>query len=66
MPDGEWITTREAAELLGVTDAHIRRLLLEGKLEGHKFGHIWAVRYSSAQEYLSSRPKPGPEPKGKA
>ena len=59
----EWITTKEAAELLSVTDAHVRYLLSQGKLEGRKFGHVWAVMRSSVLNYLAHRPKPGPKPK---
>ena len=59
----EWITTKKAAELLGVTDAHVRYLLSQGKLEGRKFGHVWAVTRSSVLSYLAHRPKPGPKPK---
>ena len=57
----EWITTKEAAELLNVTDAHVRYLLSQGKLEGRKFGHVWAVMRSSVLNYLVHRPKPGPK-----
>jgi excisionase family DNA binding protein len=59
----EWITTEEAAELLNVTGAHVRYLLLQGKLKGRKFGHVWAVLRSSVLNYLTHRPKPGPKPK---
>lgn len=59
----EWITTQEAAELLNVTDAHVRYLLSQGKLEGRKFGHVWAVLRNSVLNYLTHRPKPGPKPK---
>jgi len=59
----EWITTKEAAELLSVTDTHVRYLLSQGKLEGRKFGHVWAVLRGSALSYLAHRPKPGPKPK---
>jgi len=59
----EWITTREASELLNVTDAHVRYLLSQGKLEGRKFGHVWAVTHRSVLHYLANRPKPGPRPK---
>ena len=36
----DWITTREAAEILNVTDSRIRQLILEKKLAAKKFGHI--------------------------
>lgn len=37
------ITTTEAAGLLGVTDAEVRRLLREGLLTGRRVGTIWLV-----------------------
>ncbi|MDD5094336.1 MAG: helix-turn-helix domain-containing protein [Dehalococcoidia bacterium] len=36
-------TTKEAAAKMGVDESHIRRLLIEGKLKGQKFGRDWMV-----------------------
>lgn len=36
----EWLTTREAAEKLGVTDSRIRQLIAEKRLPAQKFGHV--------------------------
>ncbi|MBN1815235.1 MAG: helix-turn-helix domain-containing protein [Anaerolineae bacterium] len=34
----EWITTTQAAELMGYDYAHVRYLLRKGKLQGMKMG----------------------------
>ena len=68
MPDDfnptEWITTKEAARILGVTLNHVSYLLRTGKIKGKKFGYFWMVDKSSAEEYASKERKPGPKPKG--
>lgn len=49
---GEFCTAKEAAEILGCTDAHVRRLLLDGKLDGFKFTEkSWAVTLESLRRY---------------
>jgi len=59
----EWITTQEAAEILGVTPHHITHLLRIGKLKGRKFVRDWMVYRISVEEYAASNRKPGPKPK---
>ena len=36
-------STKQAALKLGLSQAHIRRLLEGGQLSGYKLGHDWAV-----------------------
>jgi excisionase family DNA binding protein len=60
----EWITTVDAARILGVTIAHVSNLLRRGKLIGRKFGRSWMVSKASVEAYASSYRKPGPKPKG--
>ena len=36
-------STKEAAQKLGISDAHIRRLLANGEIKGKKLGHDWVV-----------------------
>lgn len=38
------LTTRQAAERLGVTDSRIRHLVLEGRLPAEKFGRDLVIR----------------------
>lgn len=37
------LSTKEAAEALGLSQDHVRRLLEEGKLKGKKIGNSWVV-----------------------
>jgi excisionase family DNA binding protein len=61
----EWITTVEAANILGVTVAHVSNLLRRGELIGQKFGRSWMVNKASVEAYAVSYRKPGPKPKSK-
>jgi excisionase family DNA binding protein len=58
----EWITTQEAAEIVGVTPNHIRYLIQHSKIEAKKFGRAWMVSRKSAEEYAETERKPGPKP----
>ncbi|MFC2019707.1 helix-turn-helix domain-containing protein [Chloroflexota bacterium] len=37
-------SVKEAAEKLGISDSHCRRLLKAEKIKGIKLGHDWVVR----------------------
>ena len=37
------LSTKEAAEVLGLSQDHIRRLLEQGKLKGKRVGNSWVV-----------------------
>ena len=39
----ELLTSREAAEALGVTDARIRQLCIANENIGKKHGHVWIL-----------------------
>jgi len=56
-----YMTTREASNAYGLSDAHIRRLLEYGKVKGDKFGRDWLVRPSAMERYMANKPKPGPK-----
>ena len=61
------ITTAEAAEISGYHIVHIRRLLLEGRILGKKWGTQWQVSRESLDGYLKKVDgkgrKRGPKPK---
>lgn len=38
---GKYLTSAQAAEILGFTRDHIRRLILKGKIKAEKLGHNW-------------------------
>ncbi|MBK8935099.1 MAG: helix-turn-helix domain-containing protein [Chloroflexi bacterium] len=61
MPD-DWITTDEAADIVGVTAHQIRHLLRNNVLKGQRFGRSWMVTRRSAEEYAVKERKPGPKP----
>jgi excisionase family DNA binding protein len=60
-----WITTSEAAALLGVTSIRVRQLIAEGRLKAKKFARDWMVDQKSVARFerlprgpKSSKPKP--------
>jgi excisionase family DNA binding protein len=59
---GEWITTREAAELIGVTPNQVRHLARNDTIKARKFGHVWMINRDSAKAYAASDHRPGPKP----
>lgn len=61
--DEEWITTKEAAEIIGVSIKQVSYLLIKGRIKGKKFGRFWMVDKQSVDEYAASERKPGPKPK---
>ena len=50
--DKEWITTREAIEIVGYQPYHLRRLIRDGKIKSQKFGTVWQVNRQSLLDYL--------------
>jgi len=60
-----YVTTAQAAALLGVGDNQVRNLLSRGKLEGAKLGHEWIISVASVKAYLqnkSNRGRPASRP----
>lgn len=49
------ITSKEAAERLGYTVQHLRRLLRQGAIEGRKVGRDWMVRERSVKDFASRK-----------
>lgn len=49
------MSTGEAAQLLGYTVQHVRRLARNGELSGQKFGRDWMIHRQSADELLRRR-----------
>lgn len=40
---GVWVTTKQAAHILGINQSRVRQLILSGRLPAKKFGHIWTI-----------------------
>ena len=55
------MTTKEASIQYEVDPSHIRRLIVNGILEGVRLGHDWLVLKSSAKAYFSNPPRRGPK-----
>lgn len=55
----DYISTRQAAELLGVDRSQVNRLLIDGKLKGMKPGHDWMVFRPSLDEYFKTKSAAG-------
>jgi len=54
----EWLTTAQAAKILGVTAARVRQLIREGTVKAHRFGsRIYLVQRDSVYQYDQERGK---------
>ncbi len=59
----ELITLAEAAELSGLSPAHMRLLVSRGDMWGKKLGRNWITTAQAVREYLARDRRPGPKPK---
>jgi excisionase family DNA binding protein len=52
MPDlQEFVTTKDAAQMLDFHVEHVRKMLRDGDLKGAKMGHTWLVYRKSVEQY---------------
>lgn len=61
MNEDRLLSTKEAADRLGLSQDHIRRLLEKGKIRGQKIGNSWVVLDLSYQR--KRKPKNGKKEK---
>jgi len=63
-PAGAYITSREAAAILGVAheSRRVAQLCRSGRLDGRKVGRDWLVSRRSVNDYARRRRKPDPRP----
>ena len=59
----DYVTTKQAAELLGIRHDSVHHLLLAGRLPGKKIGSTWLVSKPSIEEYFLTK-SPGEQPPG--
>ena len=59
----ELISLADAAELSGLSHAHLRLLVREGEVWGKKLGRDWFTTLQAVREYLARDHRPGPKPK---
>lgn len=57
----KYVTTAEAAEIIGCVDSRVRQLLREGTLDGERVGRDWLVVKKSAERYAKMERRPGPK-----
>lgn len=57
------LTTKQAADILGVTTRAIVKLCQQGKLKADMHGRDWDIEPESVRQYSENRPKPGPKTK---
>lgn len=56
------LTTSQAATVMGVSDAHVRRVIGTGELKATRFGgHSWMVRRADAEEWAKVERRRGPK-----
>jgi excisionase family DNA binding protein len=61
----QFISTKQAAERLGVGRLQAARLIREGKIEGVRIGGTWIVYAPSLRNYLKTKDPRGHPPSGK-
>ena len=50
MEDKKLLTTQETAQLLGISDGRVRRMILDGILKAEKFGRSNMIKKSDAEK----------------
>jgi excisionase family DNA binding protein len=56
-PDCEWLSTTEAANLLGVSPQYILRLIVKGRLTAQRAsGKAWLVSRHSLESFCPTKP----------
>lgn len=62
----DYLTSLEAANILGFTPDHIRKLIASGKLKAEKLGHNWLIKMKDLSKIKRKRhcPHKGPLPDG--
>jgi excisionase family DNA binding protein len=50
MEDKKLLTTQETAQLLGISDGRVRRMILDGIIKAEKFGRSNMIKKSDAEK----------------
>jgi excisionase family DNA binding protein len=56
--DAEYLSPKEAAQVIGVSEKTIRRRIADGTLPAVQFGQLWRIRRSDLERVLTPR-QPG-------
>ncbi len=60
-----YVTTKRAAEMLGVVTDHVYRLIEGGKVKSIRLGHEWLIYVPSLERYLETKSPKGRPPSRK-
>lgn len=60
MSAADYISTTEAADIIGVNDSRVRQLLRAGELSGKRFGRDWLILRRDAERFQRSPRGPVP------
>lgn len=52
MTEPMWLTVEQAAEIMGVTGAGVRRMCKYHQIKAQKFGRAWMIDRTSAETYV--------------
>ncbi len=58
----QYVTTAQAAKMMGVWPEHVNHLLIAGKIKGQKFGPTWMVFTPSVEQYQATKSTKGRPP----
>lgn len=56
MPDVKYLTTKEAAERLGVHRSRVHALIQAGRLPAHKFGNVYMIDEKDLKRVSERKP----------
>jgi len=62
-PTGELVGVGEAKEILGVTDAAVRKAIIEGRLPAEKVGGVVSLKREDVEAYRDRPKRRGPKPR---
>ena len=59
-PKPQWLSTHEAAEIIGITSRTLYRFIDEGQLPAYRFGRVIRLKRNEVDSYIEScRIEPG-------
>ena len=53
----DYLTTQQAADILGEDSSAVRRLCIVGVLTAEKFGHMWRIKHDDTFTTYAANPR---------